>query len=120
MRSRYSAYVRSDLDYLKASWHTSSCPPDLSLDNQPVWERLEIVRCEAGGVDDTEGKVEFIAHFRDKTGAGRVPELSRFVREQGRWLYLDGVQPPTLVNKVGRNEPCPCGSGRKYKQCCGR
>ena len=120
MRSRYTAFVRGDVAYLLASWHPRTRPATLDLTDQPNWERLEIVRCEAGTPIDDEGRVEFIAHFRSKDGAGRLHESSRFVREQGRWFYVDGLQPTAAVGKPGRNSPCPCGSGRKFKHCCGR
>ncbi len=114
MRSRYCAYVRGDAAYLRASWHPRSCPAELDLAQQPRWQRLEIISCDRGQPDDKEGTVEFKAFH----AGGCLHERSRFLREQGRWLYLDGVQPKVV--KPGRNQACPCGSGRKYKQCCGR
>ncbi|HWS03594.1 MAG TPA: YchJ family metal-binding protein [Gammaproteobacteria bacterium] len=120
MRSRFTAFVRGDVEYLLTTWHPRTRPMMLDLTDQPAWERLEIVRRNAGTKTDSEGQVEFIAHFRSDTGAGRLHESSRFVREQGQWLYLDGVQPTTIADKPGRNTACPCGSGRKFKHCCGR
>ena len=117
MRSRYSAYVLKNADYLYATWHPSSRPAvlDLVVDETP-WLRLRIIATEKGGTDDDSGTVEFAA---DYTG-GQLHERSRFVREEGRWVYLDGeILPPLLQAKVGRNEPCSCGSGRKFKRCCG-
>ncbi len=120
MRSRFTAFVRGDVGYLLTTWHPRTRPMMLDLTDQPAWERLEIVRSNAGMNTDSEGQVEFIAHFRSDTGAGRLHESSRFVREQGQWLYLDGVQPTAFADKPGRNTACPCGSGRKFKHCCGR
>ncbi len=116
MRSRYCAYVRGDVAYLRASWDPRKCPAQLDLAQQPLWQRLEIIACSQGQADDDEGTVEFKA-FHD---GGCLHERSRFRREQGRWLYVDGTQPGSAAAKTGRNQPCPCGSGRKFKQCCGR
>ena len=83
-----------------------------------------MVRVEAGGKEDDRGVVEFIARYKQKGVEHRHHERSRFARgEDGRWMYLDGdtVKPPPVLRgeKVGRNQPCPCGSGKKYKKCCG-
>lgn len=118
MRSRFTAFVRGDSAYLLASWHPRTRPASLDLQDQPRWERLEILGTEAGREADDSGRVEFAAHYRTDAGAGCLHEISRFVREAGRWFYLDGIQPKPA--KPGRNAPCPCGSGRKYKHCCGR
>ncbi len=87
MRSRYTAFVRGDVDYLRSSWHSSTRPADLEPDPGVRWTFLEIVQCSGGGLLDTEGTVEFRAHYR----GGTLHERSRFVREHGRWTYLDGV-----------------------------
>ncbi|MBI5041189.1 MAG: YchJ family protein [Gammaproteobacteria bacterium] len=118
MRSRFTAFVRGDAGYLLSNWHPRTRPAELDLADQPTWERLEIVYREAGLATDSAGQVEFIAHYRTAAGAGRLHERSKFVREQGRWFYVEGVRPAPA--KPGRNAPCPCGSGRKFKQCCGR
>ncbi len=89
MRSRYSAYARGLPVYLLATWHASTAPGELEL--FPVkWLGLEVQHSEARG---DVGVVEFVARCRDANGAQRMHEVSRFVREQGRWLYIDG-QPP--------------------------
>ena len=86
MRSRYSAFVLGLSDYLLATWHPSTAPPELLL--QPVkWLGLEVRQAQAEG--DT-GRVEFVARCREAGRAQRLHEISRFVREQGRWYYLDG------------------------------
>ncbi|MBI5462149.1 MAG: SEC-C domain-containing protein [Gammaproteobacteria bacterium] len=121
MRSRFTAFVRGDSAYLLSSWYPRTRPVRLDLSDQPAWQGLEIVRSDAGTTTDNEAQVEFIAHFRSDAGAGRLHERSNFVREHGRWLYVDGaILPATSPAKPGRNAPCPCGSGRKFKQCCGR
>lgn len=90
MRSRYSAYALGLPDYLVATWHASTAPGD--LDMPPTkWLGLE-VRDAAMSAD--AGVVEFVARYRDGSGrAGRLHETSRFVREAGRWYYIDGQFP---------------------------
>lgn len=122
MRSRYSAYVLKLADYLRDSWHASTRPATLAFaGDDPQWCGLEIRQTRGGSADDQHGEVEFIAHWLAADGkTGALHERSRFVREEGRWYYVDGELFPVTVRKPGRNDPCPCGSGRKYKQCCGR
>lgn len=92
MRSRYCAYVLQLTDYLMATWHPSTAPGE--LDMSPVkWLGLEVREAQASG---DAGVVEFIARYRDSNGrAQRMHETSRFVREQWRWYYIDGVFPQT-------------------------
>ena len=92
MRSRYSAYVLAREDYLLRTWHGSTRPAQLGLqDAGPVkWLSLKILRCEAGGVDDREGIVEFMARYQVNGRAERLHEVSRFVRDASQWLYVDG------------------------------
>ena len=86
MRSRYSAYVLGRLDYLLATWHGSTAPGDLTL--SPVkWLGLEVRHAQTDG---DAGVVEFVARYRDNGRGVRLHEISRFVREQGRWTYIDG------------------------------
>ena len=86
MRSRYSAYVVGLIDYLLATWHPSSAPGDLEL--PPVkWLGLDVRHAESEG---DAGVVEFVARCRNGGRAQRMHEISRFVREQGRWYYIDG------------------------------
>ena len=129
MRSRYSAFARKEIEHLKQSLH-----PDLRSDHDPEatrrwaekseWTGLEIVATAGGGTDDDAGTVEFVATYRQKGTTLTHHELAEFKRHQGRWYYTDGkmVTPGTQRNegpKIGRNDPCPCGSGKKYKKCCG-
>lgn len=89
MRSRYCAFALGDADYLRRSWHASTCPEDLRLDAGIHWLGLKIKAQRSTGVDTAE--VEFVARFRKGSGsAQRQHEVSRFVREAGRWFYLDG------------------------------
>ena len=89
MRSRYSAYVLGLIDYLLATWHPSTAPGDLEL--QPVkWLGLEVRHAEMTG---DAGVVEFVARCKVGGRAERMEETSRFVRQDGRWLYIDGQFP---------------------------
>ncbi len=123
MRSRYSAFSRKEYDYIISTTHASTRPGEKKFDQQgePAWSGLEIISTEKGGPGDTEGTVEFIARYKSSGGTYRYHELSSFVFEDGQWYYVDGdIIPQQTVRseKIGRNQPCPCGSGRKYKKCC--
>jgi SEC-C motif-containing protein len=128
MRSRYSAYVVGAADYIIDTHDPRTREMDRAeverWSEKSEWLGLEIVSTEDGGPEDEHGIVEFRARFFDRDT--RVHhERSSFRREEGRWLYVNGTPPdpdprPRRTEKVGRNEPCPCGSGKKYKKCCGR
>jgi SEC-C motif-containing protein len=90
MRSRYSAFVLLDESYLRRTWHPSEAPNDLDLDPEMEWRRLDIVSTDRGGPLDVQGTVEFKAYYRHGGDRGVLHEVSRFVRENGRWFYLDG------------------------------
>ncbi|GAA2142028.1 YchJ family metal-binding protein [Arthrobacter humicola] len=91
MRSRYSAFVVRDEEYLLRTWHPTTRPAALGLDADMQWRRLDILSTSRGGPLDTEGTVEFAAHYRHDGERGVQRETSRFVREGRRWYYLDGV-----------------------------
>lgn len=91
MRSRFSAYARGDLEHVRRTWHPRTRPTDLELDPGLRWYRLDLLATSRGGLLDTSGTVEFRAFFRAVDGAGSRHEISRFVREGGAWLYVDGV-----------------------------
>jgi SEC-C motif-containing protein len=88
MRSRYSAFVRGDVPYLLVTWHINKRPATLTLETTAQWLGLSIKQHRITGLDTAE--VEFIARFRMDGKATRQHELSRFVREDGRWFYVDG------------------------------
>jgi len=88
MRSRYSAFVLERADYLQATWHASTRPPSLDFDAGAKWLGLEVRSHRATGADRAE--VEFVARYRVHGRAVRLHERSRFVREDGRWYYVDG------------------------------
>ena len=87
------------------------------------WLSLEIRSKHEGEARDEQGTVEFVAVFKEKGLLKRHHEISRFAKQGERWYYVEGEmpKPETQRNtqKVGRNDPCPCGSGKKYKKCCG-
>lgn len=127
MRARYAAFVTKQVDFLHQSLH-----PDYRQDHDMAatrrwadsaqWLGLQVV--EARESDDTEARVEFIATYKDGGIVKPHHEVSRFSKLEGEWFYVDGklVVPRTATReqpKVGRNEPCPCGSGKKFKKCCG-
>jgi len=129
MRSRYSAYVFKEIDYLSETLapealegHDDSSVREWA--ESAEWLGLEINDTWAGGEKDDSGIVEFSANYAIDGEAQTHRERSQFKRIDGNWRYLDGdmVSPPPIKKepKVGRNEPCPCGSGKKYKKCCGR
>lgn len=98
MRSRFAAFMSADAEWLLASWHRSTRPTTLDLTENPRWRGLQIVSVEKGGPGDDTAVVEFRATYlietrRNDTGLGVLHERSRFVREDGRWLYLDGEFP---------------------------
>jgi SEC-C motif domain protein len=91
MRSRYTAYVKGQEEYLRRTWHGSTCPTGRIIDGLPVkWLGLEILGC-ADGAGGTGGTVEFVACYKIDGRAARLHEVSHFVCEDGRWLYVDGT-----------------------------
>ena len=129
MRSRYSAFVTQDADYLLATLapeKASGFDPEQIKADRCEWLCLEIITTNKGGLLDQNGTVEFIARFRDNGHDHALHEISRFERRNGNWLYIDGEFPEISHGNIrgnqtdtGRNDPCPCGSGKKYKKCCG-
>lgn len=95
MRSRYSAYVLVREDYLLRTWHESTRPHQIDFSDaaKTKWLDLKIIRTEAGGPSDQHGVVEFAARYKVGGKAERMVETSRFIRENGCWLYRDGVLP---------------------------
>ena len=91
MRSRYSAFALGRPDHLLATWHPSTRPRSLDLDPAVRWTGLDVLATTGGGLLAAEGTVEFRASYVADGTAGAQHELSRFVRDGGRWSYLDGV-----------------------------
>ena len=91
MRSRYSAFVVLDPVYLLRTWHPDTRPAALDLDPDTQWRRLDIIGTSRGGPLDSEGTVEFAAHFSQDGERGVQREKSRFLRVDRRWYYFDGT-----------------------------
>lgn len=90
MRSRYSAFAKRLTQYVEYSWDPATLPEELTFRDGLTWTGLEIVDTELGGTDDDTGLVEFIARHEFEGRGGQLHERSRFVRHDGRWVYLDG------------------------------
>lgn len=114
MRSRYSAFALGLREYLRDTWHPGTRPSTLDLDPETCWVHLEILDHGKAG---ERGHVHFRATFREGRHWGMLEEKSSFLHEAGRWYYLNGMPEISRI-KPGRNAPCPCGSGRKFKSCC--
>jgi SEC-C motif-containing protein len=129
MRARYTAYAVGDIDFLfKTSGGKVREEFDRNLTKQwsqaAEWSGLEVKHTEKGGPGDDEGMVEFIAHYSAQGRAYYHHEKSHFTKKDGFWYFEEGdiVKNEPVhrdAPKVGRNDPCPCGSGKKYKKCCG-
>lgn len=143
MRSRYTAFARADIDYIKRTLAPESrndfdAASTLKWAKDSKWKGLEIVSTEKGGPDDKKGKVEFVATYEQNGKGFEHHEVSEFRKsDKGQWFFVDGdshthkegeghphhhVKPETVVReapKIGRNDPCSCGSGKKYKKCHG-
>ncbi|MEN8189291.1 MAG: YchJ family metal-binding protein [Thermodesulfobacteriota bacterium] len=124
MRSRYSAFVLKNIAYLLSTWHPTTRPSNIDPATIPAWKNLVVIRTKNGRQSDSEGIVEFQATAISDGKILKLCETSRFVKEDGCWFYIDGTleetQPGSAPDsKVGRNEPCPCTSGKKFKKCCG-
>jgi len=120
MRARYSAHVVGLVDFVISTYHPS-CNAEHEREAiresvQSNWQKLEVVSNQSGNTAD-EGFVHFKAYFEQDGKQFCLEERSRFIREGGLWYYIDGIFPQHV--KVGRNDPCICGSGKKYKKCCG-
>ncbi|PKF71591.1 hypothetical protein CW360_07645 [Pseudomonas fluvialis] len=120
MRSRYSAYVLGAIDYLQRSTLPAQqagldLPAMRLWSEQSRWLGLEVLQHEPLGGQPAHARVSFIARWADAQGEHSQHECSAFVEHQGQWYFLD----PGVPLKAGRNDPCPCGGGSKFKKCCG-
>lgn len=91
MRSRFEAFRDGDADWLLDSWHHSTRPASVDLTENPRWRGLRILDTVAGAQSDDTGIVEFKATYTHQGDLRLLHERSRFVREDGRWYYLDAV-----------------------------
>ncbi|MBT0586420.1 SEC-C domain-containing protein [Alteromonas sp. SM 2104] len=125
MRSRYSAYALGFYDYVLSTYATETRPSltaqQLRNENrQTQWHRLVVTAASHNSVD-------FSAYYSEPSAMGSasrtlflLSEHSRFIQEDGRWRYYDGdIKAESGPIKLGRNEPCFCASGKKFKRCCG-
>lgn len=130
MRSRYSAYALGELD-----WIVESQSPDgrqfvdreatAQWSKRATWHRMEVLGVQGGAADDTEGFVDFKAYYTIAGEDITHHEVASFRKEDDTWYFVDGVEVKPrpfkrLEKKVGPNDPCPCGSGKKHKKCCGK
>ncbi len=119
MRSRYSAYALGLIDYLLA---TTLPAQQAGLDRQAIsawstqsrWLGLEVEKAEVLGGQPPHALVTFSARWHDDSGEHHHRECSAFVQCNEHWYFID----PTVALRAGRNDPCPCGSGQKFKKCC--
>lgn len=120
MRARYSAFALGKVDFLLATGPAESREALAEQAASTRWLRLQITGAEAGTARDLVGTVSFEATFEQRGELARLVERSRFAREggvaSGRWRYLDG-DAHVLPVAAGRNDLCPCGSGKKLKHC---
>ncbi len=123
MRSRYSAFCLGKIEYLLATRHASRRQPNdranlIQTLSRTNWVRLQVLATDRGAADDDSGHVEFVASYHEDGTAGQLHERSFFVKEDDRWFYHSGeYENLAPLPKPGRNEPCWCGSGKKYKKC---
>ena len=125
MRSRFTAYALRNIEYLLATWDAAKRPTGIDFSKETAqWHTLLILSCRKGGALDNKGVVEFKAFYKQDDDEYFMHEISRFVKTGQRWFYVDGIV--KAVSKVaastdtGRNAACACGSGKKFKRCCGK
>lgn len=130
MRARYSAFAHQEMPYLLETLHPGQ-RSDYDEEGAAKWAResdwtgLEIVEVTGDPATDNSGSVEFRASYRRNGERMEHHERAEFRKTNGIWYFFDGKmvtagQFRRDTPKVGRNEPCPCGSGKKFKKCCGR
>lgn len=139
MRSRYTAFARADVRYIGKTLIGPAAKDfnekeTLDWAKNSQWLGLQILEVKKGQASDSTGTVEFIAKYKQDGPVLEHHEVSQFKKDaQGHWMFLDGdshvheegqghVHHQQMIReepKVGRNDPCPCGSGKKYKKCCG-
>lgn len=125
MRSRFTAYTQRNVDYLLATWDADKRPVNIDFSKETAeWQKLQILSSKKGGAQDNKGIVEFKAFYRQDGMDYFMHEISRFTKKGQDWLYLGGIIKATgkveFCLSTGRNTPCACGSGKKFKHCCGR
>lgn len=149
MRARFTAFARKDVDYLAKTFAPQSgaqahAEAARKWVERARFDKLQVLSVVKGGADDQLGRVEFLATYTEDGVAWDHHEVSEFARNAaGRWCFIAGDGHRHRAGeghhhhhghhqhdhgghtlrregpKVGRNDPCPCGSGKKYKKCCG-
>ena len=130
LRSRYTAHTFANIDYIQKTHHPAhrgeiDVASTRDWAENSDWLSLEIRNVEGGSEQDEQGTIEFIAQFNDAGGnLVNHHEVSLFRKHEGEWFFVDAEAPKVEqvrreAPKVGRNQPCTCGSGKKYKKCCG-
>jgi len=125
MRTRFTAYALKNADYLLNTWDETNPPEVIDFSKEDVeWTRLEIVKTKKGSEKDSKGVVDFKAYYLQDDEEFVMHEISRFKKTANRWSYLDGVVKSVskagLQTNQGKNALCSCGSGKKFKRCCGK
>lgn len=130
IRSRYTAHTFANIDYIQSTHHPEhrheiDVKSTREWAENSEWLSLEILSSTEGGEDDETGTVEFVAKFNDAKGILiNHHEISLFAKSEGDWYFVDAEAPKVKQvrrdePKIGRNDPCACGSGKKFKKCCG-
>ncbi len=120
MRSRYTAFTQARIDYIAAT-QTLQAAKKFDRNSAREWAEncqwlgLQVLSSQASA---DKGEVEFIARFKEADREQFIHELSQFKKIKDRWFYVGGRTPNVSQTRVGRNELCPCGSGKKFKRCC--
>lgn len=129
MRARYTAYTIANIDFIQQTYLNHEEDFDyngtLNWAKKSKWKGLTIKSTKDGLEGDSEGYVDFVAYFEDENGKDSYhQEKSHFIKKDNKWFFKEGIfeglaplqrQGP----KIGRNDPCSCGSGKKFKKCCG-
>ncbi|MFK5985293.1 MAG: YchJ family protein [Pseudomonadota bacterium] len=112
MRSRYTAFSLNNSSYLLDTWHKDFRPQKLDLAPSLKWIKLEIVKSQTA-------MVHFRAYSLSEHQVHILEEKSNFIKIDKQWFYSTGEVLPAQQYKISRNSSCPCGSGKKFKRCCG-
>lgn len=129
MRARYSAYAKGEIGYLRdtlvpSDRETFDEESTTAWSKKSKWLSLDVLSKKGGTETDHEGEVEFIAKFEFEGEKAEHRERAKFQRIGGDWFFVEGKvrrgDPIVREVKIGRNDPCSCGSGKKFKKCCGK
>jgi len=127
MRARYSAFAMGEIAFVEKSHHPETrdgfdVAETRRWSHESKWLGLDIIKTNSGSEKDLEGHVEFVAHYEFNQKKHDHHELADFRKKDGVWYFYDGkILQGTIVRdqpKIGRNDPCACGSGKKFKKCC--